>query len=54
MYEDAVALSDVLKKYGGSRMKVYYDYLPGEIHATIIHQAVYNALRLLYPQTKSR
>lgn len=52
MYDDAVALSEVLKQYGGNRMKVYYDYLPNEVHATIIHQAVYNALRLLYPQSE--
>ena len=52
MYDDAVALSEVLKRYGGNRMKVYYDYLPDEVHATIIHQAVYNALRLLYPQSE--
>lgn len=52
MYDDAVALNEVLKKYGGSQLKVYYDYLPDEIHSTIIHQAVYNAFRLLYPQTE--
>lgn len=51
MYNDAVALSETLKKYGGSRMKVYYDYLATETHATIIHQAVYNAFKLLYPHT---
>ncbi|PSK91055.1 hypothetical protein B0I18_10665 [Taibaiella chishuiensis] len=54
MYDDAVALDETLKKYGGSRMKVYYDYLPGEIHATIIHQAVYSAFRLLYPHTETQ
>lgn len=51
MYDDAVALSETLKKYGGSNMKVYYDYLANETHATIIHQAVYNAFKLLYPHT---
>ncbi len=54
MYEDAVALNETLKQNGDKRMKVYYDYLPGEIHATIIHQAVYNAFRLLYPHTETQ
>lgn len=52
MYDDAVALSETLKQYGGEKMKVYYDYLADEVHATIIHQAVYNALKLLYPHTE--
>lgn len=51
MYNDAVALSETLKKNGGSHMKVSFDYLPDEIHSTIIHQAVYNAFKLLYPHT---
>jgi predicted alpha/beta superfamily hydrolase len=51
MYDDAVVLSETLKKYGGRNMKVYYDYLSTETHATIIHQAVYNAFKLLYPHT---
>ena len=54
MYDDAVALSEILKQYGGERMKVYYDYLPDEVHATIIHQAVYNAFKMLYPQTEKK
>jgi hypothetical protein len=28
---------------------VFYDYLPDEDHATVSHQAVFNALRILYP-----
>lgn len=54
MYDDAVALSETLKQYGGERMNVYYDYLAGEVHATIIHQAIYNAFKLLYPQTETK
>ena len=33
-------------------VKVFFDYLPQEDHATIMHQAVFNALRLLYPVKK--
>ncbi|MEO8760688.1 MAG: alpha/beta hydrolase-fold protein, partial [Bacteroidia bacterium] len=52
MYDDAVALSDMLKKYGGNKMKVFYDYLPNEIHSTMMHQSVYNAFKLIYPHTE--
>lgn len=52
MYEDAVALSEVLKKEGGAGMKLYYDYLPNEIHSTMMHQAVYNAFKLIHPRTE--
>jgi predicted alpha/beta superfamily hydrolase len=51
MYKDAVALSEVLKKQSNDSLHVYFDYLPNETHATIIHQAVYNAFRTLYPKT---
>jgi hypothetical protein len=30
-------------------VSVYYDYLPQEDHATIMHQAFFNAFRILYP-----
>ncbi len=48
MYEVAVALSDVLQKAG---VRVHYDYMANETHATALHQAVYNALRAFYPKT---
>ena len=51
MYDAAVALNGILQKNGGSNTKTYYDYLPDEIHSTVIHQAVYNAFKLLYPKT---
>lgn len=50
MYNDAVALKEVLKKDGGDKMSVLFDYLPNETHATIIHQGVYNAFKLLNPK----
>ena len=49
MYKDAQQLALQLKKYGNPAMSVNFDYLPGETHATIIHPAVYNAFKILYP-----
>jgi len=54
MYEDAMALSDLLKKRSGTWLYHVYDYLPDEYHATVMHLAVYNAFKLLYPVVKSR
>lgn len=51
MFDDALTLSNLLKEFGSSSMNVYFDYLPEETHATMIHQAVYNAFKLIYPQT---
>lgn len=50
MYNDAVALKEVLKREGGDKMSVLFDYLPDESHSTVIHQGVYNAFKLLYPK----
>ncbi len=49
MYDDAVALSQVLKQEVNKKIIVLYDYIPDETHATVLHQAVYNAFKLLYP-----
>jgi predicted alpha/beta superfamily hydrolase len=46
MYDDAAQLAAVLQRGG---IKTYFDYLPDEVHATVLHQAVYRAFRLLYP-----
>ncbi|NML21944.1 alpha/beta hydrolase [Pseudoflavitalea sp. G-6-1-2] len=51
MYDDAISLREVLQQHGGAATKVFYDYLPDEIHSTMMHQAVYNAFKLIYPQT---
>ncbi len=48
MYNDALQLYRRLQQTAGSRTKVYYDYLPAETHATVIHQAVYHAFRMFY------
>ena len=52
MEVDANLLADKLKGAKSKNVNVYFDYLPGENHATILHQAVFNAFRLLYPITK--
>lgn len=52
MYNEAVGLKDALIKYGGSETNVFYDYMADEIHSTVIHQAVYNAFKLIYPHTE--
>lgn len=50
MEVDANLLAEKLKGAKSSNVKVYFDYLPEENHATILHQAVANALRVLYPK----
>ncbi|MBA4850642.1 alpha/beta hydrolase [Emticicia sp. BO119] len=49
MEVDANLLAEKLRKTNSKNLKVYFDYLPEEDHATITHQAVFNALRLLNP-----
>jgi uncharacterized protein len=50
MTGNAQQLAALLRKKGAD--KVVLDYLPNEDHATIGHQAVYNAFRALYPIIK--
>lgn len=49
MYSDAKALYKVLKK--NQNITAFFDYLPDELHSTVIHQAVYNAFKKFYPKT---
>ncbi|WP_417972967.1 alpha/beta hydrolase [Flavobacterium sp. ZB4P13] len=49
MEVDANLLTEKLKSTKSKTVKVNFDYLPQEDHATITHQAVFNALRILYP-----
>ncbi len=46
---DANMLAEKIKGTKSKSVHVYFDYLPQEDHATILHQAVFNALRILYP-----
>ena len=52
MEVDANLLVERIKQTKSKNVKVYFDYLPQEDHATITHQAVFNAFRLLYPNNR--
>jgi len=49
MEVDANLLVEKIRGIKSKLVKVNYDYLPQEDHATIMHQAVLNAFKLLYP-----
>lgn len=49
MEVDANLLAEKITRSGSKSIEVHFEYLPQEDHATIMHQAVFNALRLLYP-----
>jgi hypothetical protein len=49
MEVDANLLADKIKATRSRNVTVHFDYLPEEDHATILHQAVSNALRILNP-----
>jgi uncharacterized protein len=53
MEVDANLLADKLKSLKSKNVSVYFDYLPLENHATVMHQAVFNAFRLLYAAAKA-
>lgn len=48
MEVDANMLADKISIAKSKNVKVHFDYLPQEDHATIMHQAVSNAFRILY------
>jgi uncharacterized protein len=45
MEVDANLLAEKIRNTKSNSVHVYFDYLPDENHATIMHQAVYNALK---------
>ncbi|QNN45047.1 alpha/beta hydrolase [Pedobacter roseus] len=49
MEVDANLLAEKIKEAKAKNVKVYFDYLPLENHGTILHQAVSNSFRFLYP-----
>lgn len=53
MEVDANVLADKVKSSKSKHVTVFFDYLPLENHATIMHQAVSNAFRLLYATVKA-
>ena len=52
MEVDANLLAETIKSSKSKNVTVHFDYLPEETHATVSHQAVFNALRILYSVTK--
>ncbi|HEY0045544.1 MAG TPA: alpha/beta hydrolase-fold protein [Flavobacterium sp.] len=53
MEVDANVLADKIIKLKAPATKVFFEYLPEENHATILHQAVSNSFKLLYqPEIK--
>ncbi|HXB43837.1 MAG TPA: alpha/beta hydrolase-fold protein [Puia sp.] len=54
MEADANLLAEKIKNIKSKNVHVYFDYLPQEDHATVSHQAIFNALRLLFPQTTTK
>ena len=52
MEVDANLLAEKIKASKSKYLKVFFDYLPQENHATIMHQSVFNAFKLIYTITK--
>jgi hypothetical protein len=52
MEVDANSLFEKIRTIKGKNIKVHFEYLPKENHATILHQAVYNSFKVLYPLEK--
>lgn len=50
MEVDANLLAEKIKSVKNENIKVHFEYLPQENHGTILHQAVSNAFRTLYPK----
>ena len=48
MEVDANLLAEKIRNTKSKAVTVFFDYLPQEDHATVMHQAIYNALKLLY------
>jgi len=47
MEVDANKLADKIKELKNNHINLFFDYLPKENHATILHQAVLNSFRFL-------
>lgn len=54
MVVDANLLTEKISRFKNNNLKVSFDYLPGENHATILHQAVINALKMLNPEIQNK
>jgi uncharacterized protein len=54
METDANLLAEKVRSVKNKLINVQFDYLPNEDHGTIMHQAVFNALRLLFPKVADK
>ncbi|MEO6174416.1 MAG: alpha/beta hydrolase-fold protein [Flavobacterium circumlabens] len=52
MEVDANLLAEKIKAPKSKNIKVFFDYLPQENHATILHPAVSNAFKFFYPKVQ--
>ncbi|MRX41103.1 alpha/beta hydrolase [Flavobacterium sp. LC2016-23] len=52
MEADANLLAEKIKASKSKNIKVFFDYLPQENHATILHPAVSNAFKFFYPKVQ--
>lgn len=52
MEVDANLLAEKIKATKSKNIKVYFDYLPQENHATILHPAASNSFKFFYPQIR--
>jgi predicted alpha/beta superfamily hydrolase len=52
MEVEANVLADKIKATKSKNVTVYFDYLPEEDHATIGHQAIFNAFKVLFAAKK--
>jgi predicted alpha/beta superfamily hydrolase len=52
MIAEANMLAEKIQHTKSKTVSVYIDYIPGEDHATISHQAIYNAFRILNDPAK--
>jgi hypothetical protein len=50
MEDDAKLLAEKVSTTKYRDLKVFYDYLLQENHANIMHQAVFNSFKLLFPK----
>lgn len=53
MQRDARKLYQLLRKQRKNKISPHFRYLPDEDHRTVLHQALYHNLRLLYPTEKA-
>lgn len=49
MEVDANLLAEKIRGAKSKNVKIFFDYLPLENHVIILHQAVFNSFKLLYP-----